>query len=163
MAAQMGLEDLASDHPVRENLQDVVSEVDKLEAQVRGILDFARPFEPTLEPVDLSALVDALVTTLRPPLDAAGVGVEVKRDAGLPEAAADPAHLGQALQALVVNAIEAMPGGGRVTIALCASPRLPGGARITVEDTGRVPRTCASDLHAVHDDEADGDGRDRQW
>ena len=136
IAAQMGLEDLAADHPVRENLQDVISEVDKLEAQVRGILDFARPFEPTLAPVDLPVLVDDLVTTLRPQLDASGVSVEVKTDAGLPQAFVDSAHLGQALQALVVNAMEATPGGGRITIRLSPSPRLAGGARIAVEDTG---------------------------
>jgi len=136
MAAQMGLEDLAAGDPVRENLEDVISEVDKLEAQVRGILDFARPFEPSLAPVDLSVLVDELVTTLRPQLDAAVISVEVKTDAGLPQAFADSAHLGQALQALVVNGMEAMPGGGRVTIRLSPSPRFHGGTRIAVEDTG---------------------------
>ncbi|TMA37747.1 MAG: GAF domain-containing protein [Deltaproteobacteria bacterium] len=136
LAAQLALEHTAPDSPVHENLEDVLVEVDKLEAHVRGILDFTRPFEPHLEPTHLPALVGALLRTLAPRLEAGGVTVEVDVPGDVPLVRADPTHLGQVLQELVVNAIEAMGPGGRITISAAASSNGHGGVRIDVSDTG---------------------------
>lgn len=137
LATQLGLESAAPDDPVRENLEDVLAEVDKLETQVRGILDFARPFEPRLEPVPLDDLVRGLLATLGPRLDAGRITADVRVAADLPPVLADRAHLGQALQELAGNAIEAMPDGGTLSIegaALGRDGRRT--VRIVVGDTG---------------------------
>ena len=136
LAAQLALEQTAPDSPVHENLQDVLVEVDKLEAHVRGILDFTRPFEPRVEPTHLPALIDGLLRTLAPRLEAGGVTVELDVPADLPLVRADPSHLGQALQELVVNAIEATGAGGRITISAAASGNGLGRVRLGVTDTG---------------------------
>src|SRR5262249_57062485 len=93
------------------------TEVDKLEAQVRGILDFARPFEPTLEPVDLPSLLSSLLRTLSARLVASHVIAETDLPADLPHVQADRAHFGQALLEIIGNACDAMPDRGRITIA----------------------------------------------
>jgi signal transduction histidine kinase len=137
LATQLGLESAARDDPVRENLEDVLSEVDKLETQVRGILDFARPFEPRLEPVALDGLVRGILATLGARLDAGRIVADVHVAVDLPAVMADRAHLGQALQELVGNAIEAMPDGGRLSIEGSASGRDGRRTvRIVVGDTG---------------------------
>lgn len=135
LAAQLGLEDVPPDAPVRENLSDVLSEVDKLEAHVRGILDFARPFEPRPEAVDVAALVCSLEATLAPRAAASGVRLVVDVPADLPAPWADRTHLGQALHELAANALDAMPHGGVLTI---------GGARLEGDAT-RVALAVSDD------------------
>jgi signal transduction histidine kinase len=136
LATQLGLESVRAGESVEENLADVLVEVDKLESQVRGILDFARPFEPRLEPVDVPALVGSLLDTLAPRLAQAKVAVDVTTAPSLPPVLADRAHLGQALHELLGNAIDAMPGGGRVTIAVDGAGDGRPSVRIAVADTG---------------------------
>lgn len=136
LAAQLGLEATSAAHPVRENLEDVLCEVDKLEAQVRGILDFARPFEPTLEPVDLGGVLSPLLRTLFARLDANHIVAETDLPRDLPPVRADRAHLGQALLEILGNACDAMPDGGRITIAARLDPEQPRTIRLTLSDTG---------------------------
>jgi signal transduction histidine kinase len=56
---------------------------------------------------------------------------------GLPEITADPAQLNQVLVNLVVNALQAMPGGGRLTVQTRADVTSgEGHISLVVEDTG---------------------------
>jgi signal transduction histidine kinase len=116
LAAQLGLEGAAPDSPVRESLEDVLAAVDKLETQVRGVLDFARPFDPRLGPVEVGPLARTVLEAAAGRLAAARVEAVVDVSADVPPVLADAAHLGQAMQELVANAIDAMPTGGRVTV-----------------------------------------------
>lgn len=134
LAAQIGLEHVPDDANVRESLDDVLTEVDKLEAQVRGILDFARPFEPHLEPVALDVTVASVLATLGARMTAAGVETVVDVPPSLPAVAADRAHLGQVLHELAGNALDVMPHGGRLTIAARANGH--GRVWLTLADTG---------------------------
>ncbi len=135
LAAQIGLECAGANEPVADSLQDVLTEVEKLEAQVRGILDFARPFEPRLGPVALPALVREVLITLTPQLDAAGVTAQLAMPADLPSVHADAAHLGQAFQELVMNGVEASGAGGTVRLTAAVDD---GGrwVRVEVVDSG---------------------------
>jgi len=62
-----------------------------------------------------------------------GISVERRLEAELPEIAADASQLNQVLVNLVVNAIQAMPAGGKLTIA---TRRSRGCVVLSVEDTG---------------------------
>jgi len=135
LAAQIGLEGADPSHAVCESLRDVLTEVDKLEAQVRGILDFARPFEPRLEAVALPEVLGKVLVTLTPRLEAAGVTVTLDMPADLPPVRADPAHLGQAFQELATNAVEASAPGGRVTVAAAMADGARS-VRVRIADTG---------------------------
>lgn len=91
LAAQLGLETTGDDNPLRENLADILEAVAKLEAQVRGVLDFARPFEPRLERVDGGALIARVLEAAAGRLRAAGIHVAVDVPPDLPALRADPA------------------------------------------------------------------------
>jgi signal transduction histidine kinase len=121
---------------VRESFEDVLGAVDKLEAQVRGILDFARPFEPRLEPVELPALARSVLDAAAARLEESGVTVALDVPASLPAVLADRVHLAQAMQELLGNAIEALPQGGRVTIDARAADGDPPTVRLGVQDDG---------------------------
>jgi signal transduction histidine kinase len=56
-AAQLAREDVRSGADVAEALDEVIAEVDGLDRRVKDLLDFSRPFEPHLEPVHASEVI----------------------------------------------------------------------------------------------------------
>jgi PAS domain S-box-containing protein len=83
-------------------------------------------------PVDLRAVCREAIETARPTAEAHGIDLSLAADA-LPQTVGDAGRLGQALDALVSNAIKFTPGGGRVQLSLRASGDA---AVIEVSDTG---------------------------
>jgi PAS domain S-box-containing protein len=108
------------------------SEINRLDSVVKRFLDFMRAPELRLEETDLGQLVNEVAAIARPQMERAGVQPEV-RCAAAPPVHVDQALLKQALLNLVYNSIEAMPGGGRLTLAL---ERQGDGVEISVTDTG---------------------------
>jgi signal transduction histidine kinase len=136
LAAQLGREQVGANAGVRESLDDVLAAVDRLEAQVRGILDFARPFEPRRERVDVAALLADFGAQVAPQCETHGVRVDVRVDSATRPVSADATHLRQVLHELVRNALEAMPQGGTLTLAAADVPDERRRVRIVVEDSG---------------------------
>jgi signal transduction histidine kinase len=134
-AAQFASLDLPSGHPLRENIADIIGEADKLEARIKTLLNFAKPFEPRLVPCRVEPAVNYAVAALRSRMAAQGIALTVDLDPALPEAELDPAQIEQVLLALLSNAVEAMPTGGHLTVTGRVTEdgqRL----RIVVMDTG---------------------------
>ena len=101
----------------------------------RRLLEFSRPGSGHARELDLGEAVARAVPLLR---QAAGsrVRVELER-APAPRVRIDPVQLEQVLLNLVINARDAMPGGGRVRVEVGPDPAGPGGAaRLRVTDTG---------------------------
>lgn len=113
-----------------EILQVIVEEVDRLNGVVTQFLDYARPVKPEVAPVDVNEVVERTVRLLQVELGAA-VNLEVQPDAHGPRAMSDAEQLKQVLMNLVQNAVQAMPGGGRITIATAAAPDDPAGFRLS--------------------------------
>jgi two-component system sensor histidine kinase HydH len=89
--------------------------------------------QPQFRPVDVNELLDEAAKFYRPQLRAAKIDSRVEVSAPTP-IAADPDLLYRALSNLVLNAIEAMPDGG--TLSLSAGP-LDDGVRIEIADSGK--------------------------
>lgn len=136
IAAQLGLEQVGENAGVRESLDDVLGAVDRLEAQVRGILDFARPFEPRLQSVEVGALLGEFATEIGTQCAERRVVLDLRVAPGTRAVRADPAHVRQVLHELVRNAFEAMPQGGRLKLAAENAPSDVPRVRLVVEDTG---------------------------
>ncbi|MEP9355922.1 response regulator [Xanthobacter sp. KR7-65] len=106
---------------------------------IRKLLAFARkqPLEP--KPLDVRALMSETRLLVETSLGAE-VTLEVSVPDDVPNVYADQAQLGSALVNLAINARDAMPGGGRLTIGveLVAGSRGKGGRRVafSVADTG---------------------------
>lgn len=134
-AAQVAREDPDEAETVRESLDDIIHEADRLEHRVRSLLDFARPFEPTLERGQINPLVTDVVDSLRRRLPPA-VAVRCSLADGLPAVAFDPVQMTEVLEALAVNAVEAMHAAGALTIATRPAADGAGGVELMVSDTG---------------------------
>jgi signal transduction histidine kinase len=130
VAAQLATIGLPAEHPLRENFGDIIAEANKLEARVRGLLDFAKPFEPHLQPTRMADVVADAVGGLRSQIAAHAVEVVSEIDPDMPLVSIDHVQIGEVLLVLLSNAIEAMPNGGRidVRVALCA-----GGERVRID------------------------------
>jgi two-component system NtrC family sensor kinase len=121
-------------------LDEVLSQVERMDKAVRNLLSFARPPEPKLTLVDVNELIDKLFDFLAPQFAKQHIMAERRLAADLPWLTLDPDLMQQALINIALNAIQAMPEGGKFIIETRAV--LPAeGARGTVEiicaDTGK--------------------------
>jgi PAS domain S-box-containing protein len=111
----------------------VEDEIRRLEHLVSDFLSFARPRPLELRATDLLELFESVVSFGTPELEAAEIVVSIDVPADLPSLYVDRERLRQVLQNLVRNAIEAMAGGGRLTLRARA---VDGVLEIDVADTG---------------------------
>ena len=115
--------------------------IEHLNRIVEQILDFARPAEPQLTSVNLNELIEELSLLVRHKLKHQNVLLVQKLEPDLPRVPGDAPQLEQAFLNLILNAAEAMPEGGALTI-ISHSVRPPRGvqrpAHVAVEfkDTG---------------------------
>jgi signal transduction histidine kinase len=84
---------------------------------IKKLMLFARQTPPQKKPVGLNAVVEEALYFLESRCLKQGVSVERRLAPELPEIAADPSQLNQVLVNLAVNALQAMPAGGTLTIA----------------------------------------------
>jgi len=111
-------------------LRDAVA---RIEGAVRGLLTFARATDVHIEPVQLAGVVNRALELAAPRLEEARAGLV--RDVGpeLRPVLADGGKLVQVLLNLVLNACDAMPPGGELSIRAGVDGEV---ALIDVEDTG---------------------------
>ncbi len=117
----------------REEMEIIVSEVRRLEKLVDEVLGYSRVSRPEYRTTDVNALIRSVMMTLQDELRKDTVDVHLDLHPGLPVAEADEAQLRQALVNLVINAIDAMPSGGLLTLSTKCDGRY---FEIGVADTG---------------------------
>jgi PAS domain S-box-containing protein len=115
-------------------VQVLDKEIDRLDAVVKRFLDFTRPVELKLEATNLAELLREVIRVAQPQMQKTGVEVEELLANGVPEVWADRDLLKQAVLNLVLNAGEAMSGGGELRVELARRGEM---AEISVSDTGR--------------------------
>src|SRR5215470_9898469 len=115
-------------------VQVLDKEIDRLDAVVKRFLDFTRPMEVKLEQTQLSQLLKEVLEVARPQLQKANIDVAQSLPASVPEVFVDRDLLKQAVLNLVLNAVDAMPGGGQIKMELSRRGEM---AEIAVGDTGK--------------------------
>jgi PAS domain S-box-containing protein len=97
-------------------LREIVGETDRISRLVRDLLTFARGRTAERAPVDVLSAVERVISLLAIPAEKKRVRVEADVPGSLPLALADADGLHQVLVNLVVNAVNAVPEGGRVAV-----------------------------------------------
>ncbi len=110
------------------------NEIDRLDSVVKRFLDFTRPPEMHQEESGLKGILEEVLAVERPEFDKANVKLESRLDAGVGNVLVDRPLLKQALLNLLVNALDAMPGGGQLFVELRRRGEM---AEIEIRDTGR--------------------------
>jgi histidine kinase len=93
----------------------------------------ARQVDLNIEPFDLYALAQRVVSQIQPQIIAQNLDLLLESPSTPLLASADPDRVAQVLLNLVGNAVRYTPEGGRITVHMTASG---GMARVCVEDTG---------------------------
>jgi signal transduction histidine kinase len=110
----------------------IVTTINHLINRVEQILGFARPVSLTLRPGNLNEIVNDVLELLRPQLTAKKIEVRLSMDQPA-YGMLDDSSIRGALMNLVLNAIEAMPEGGTLSVAI---ERTAETIRIEIADTG---------------------------
>jgi two-component system NtrC family sensor kinase len=100
---------------------------------VKKLMLFARQVPPQRTRVDLNQIIEESLYFLESRCTKEGIKVVRLLSSDLPKVTADPAQMTQVLVNIAVNAIQAMPNGGRLTIQTQASDKF---VSLTIEDTG---------------------------
>lgn len=128
---------LAGDTLPKEVALDYLS---KMEAEltrstrlVRNLLDFARQSEPTLRQVNSNEIINRALSLVAHQAELQNIEVIKEFDPSLPELLADFDQLQQVCTNLILNAVQAMPEGGRLTLRTSADDNQ---VRLEIQDTG---------------------------
>lgn len=116
----------------RAQLTAVSREADRAVEILSDILDFAKPSPLDLKRVDLKALVASSLEALQIRFTERAVETALEAPAAVAVMASER-HLQQVLTIILINALDAMPFGGRLAISVSSSR---GVARVSVTDTG---------------------------
>ncbi|WP_219094572.1 ATP-binding protein [Pseudomonas sp. UMAB-40] len=118
----------------KRHLEYVVSEVSRINDLITDFLDFAKPSAPMRSTQAARPLVDDLIGFCAPELASHNIDVHIDDQAPGATLHVDARQLKQAGLNLIVNAIDAMPDGGRLTVAISSeSPYTV----ISISDTGQ--------------------------
>lgn len=123
----------AENDPRAKDNKIIEAKIEHLNRIVEQILDFARTTEPKFAAVNLNELVDELGLLVRHKLANQGIVMVRRLQPILPPVMGEAAQLEQAFLNLILNAAEAMPEGGTLTVKTRAAK-----SRVTIQfkDTG---------------------------
>jgi signal transduction histidine kinase len=130
------------DEVFREGAATLLAELAQLKQIVGRFSDFARMPAPEIQPVEFNALVADTLKLFAAQLAQARVQAVTELDAAVRTVPVDPEQMTRVLRNLMLNAIDAMPEGGTLTVRTAA---VPSGVRLEIADTGQglTPEECA--------------------
>ena len=111
----------------------IIETINHLANTVSQITNFARPLSLELREADLNEVVTNVLHLLEPQLASAGIEKSIDLQDGDMRARLDESSLRSALTNLILNALQAMPRGGRLVVK---TSRVDDSLRVEIEDTG---------------------------
>jgi len=117
----------------KKGLETIVTQVERITKIMNQLLTFARRRPSERQPIDLKQTVRDCLEILSERIMRHRIQVETDLEAALPPVRADQDHMSQVLLNLLINAVQAMPEGGRLRVGLAGAD---GHVKITVADSG---------------------------
>jgi len=129
------------DEVFREGTSTLLAELANLKQIIGRFSDFAKMPAPEMQAVNLNVLVAETMRLFEAQLAKAGIGASAQLDPALRPVHADGEQMTRVLRNLILNAVDAMPEGGALTVRTVA---MGSGARLEVSDTGQglTPEEC---------------------
>jgi len=126
--------DLPPTSPARAVVKDVRLEIAQINHILTDLLQTARPHPPDIRRSDLNTTVEHAVMLARQQALSKPIEIVLKKNPNLPETEHDSDQIHQVLLNLLLNAIQAIEGKGRITVEIESRAH---SAAIIVSDTGR--------------------------
>ena len=127
-------DEISLDNPKKHYLELARKEIQRVATLIRQMLDFHRPIQESAEPVNINQLLAETLLLEEKSIRKSGVRIKRDLEPALPLIFGAENQLKQVFYNIIINAREAMPGGGQ----LCISTRSNGQRiRIDISDTGK--------------------------
>jgi len=130
-------DDIPSDDPRNAILQEVLQQVKRLDKAVNDLLFFGKPSQPEFAYININEVLDATCKFASQHRSVMNIEKKMELATDLPTVFADPKQMQQIFLNLFLNAFQAMPGGGTLSVKTSAIFR--DGAQIVairIADTG---------------------------
>ncbi len=136
LTAETLLEEYAtlSDAEANELILDVLNQADRAGDIVKNLLDFSRSERPSFTDQSIAAVIDSTVKLVKNQIMVAGISLHREIPGDMPAIRGNLRNLQHVFLNLLLNAIQAMPGGGSIEVA--ASQDLQDYIRVDVKDSG---------------------------
>lgn len=121
----------------RDRCRLIAREAARIDELLESHLSQLRPRPFDVRPCELASLIEDTLTLLRPNLQKQRIAVRTVIAPDLPPVEASRAHLQQVCLNITMNAIDAMPNGGTLTIAVRPEIKRSAGVLLTFTDTGK--------------------------
>jgi two-component system NtrC family sensor kinase len=131
--AQMLARQIGSDDPRQMLVDKIVKQTFRASEITSNLLNFSRAASATFADVDLNAVIRDTLALVRHPLGSSQIQVDMLLDSDLPAIFGNANRLQQVFLNLFLNARDAMPSGGRLTVV---STRSNSHVEVHVTDTG---------------------------
>lgn len=113
--AEFLLADLPGHHPMREELETIIDQCQRISDQVKSLLDFARPSSLQSAPLNINEIIHDTLRLLKHMIKP-GHNIQLNLTPDLPPLMGDKYRLRQLFTNLLLNAFQAMPTGGSLQI-----------------------------------------------
>jgi two-component system, NtrC family, sensor kinase len=136
-------EQKGEDGELSETLDVIMTETKRCREIIRGLLDFARQRQSNYQ---VHSILDILKNSLKiisSHVQAAGIEVVTRFDASIPAMLVDGIQLEQVFLNLMINAIDAMPDGGTLTIRATMTSDDEAGISVSDSGTGITPENIS--------------------
>ncbi len=135
---------LGEDPALSPIMEEMTTQIGRIENAIRELLAFARPATPALADSDVNGIVARAARLVEPAADQADVRIRLDPDPGLPTVPVDRELMNQALVNLLMNAVQATPPGG---VVAARTERRGEELALAISDTGRG--IAAGDLEHI--------------
>ncbi|MFO0752116.1 MAG: ATP-binding protein [Thermodesulfovibrionales bacterium] len=154
-AVQMCRTEMGGGDPKREIMGEVLNQVNRLDRIVKDLLRYSRPKPLQLVPSRIGEILDKALFFVYPESRKHDIEIEVRKEEDAREVMVDPDLLQQIFLNIVMNAVQAMPKGGRLLISIARqkgvhdAPRAAGEEMLAIafRDTGKG--IAPEDLNAI--------------
>jgi two-component system NtrC family sensor kinase len=104
------------------SVEKIVTQADRCTKIIRSLLDFSRPKTPQKKLADVNAVLEECVSLLENQAQFHDITIEKSLSPNLPEIVIDPSQMQQVFINMLINAAEAMEGGGTLRISSWLDP-----------------------------------------
>ncbi len=133
MLSQMLMQKPEMSTEQRQSLQYILEEIERIDTIVKGLMDFARPVTLNLEQQPLVPILQSVLSLMEANLTHHQIHLDTDFSSDIPDFKFDSDKLKQAFMNIVLNAIDAMPHGGTLTVTTVQQDNR---VYIKISDTG---------------------------
>jgi two-component system nitrogen regulation sensor histidine kinase NtrY len=127
----------------RESTATLLAEISNLKSTIGRFSEFSRMPQPNYQQLELNELVQQVARVFQAQWQSGGkIDCRLELDKNVPPIAADADLLHRAISNLVLNAMDAMPVGGTITLATSRRENERVGLEVRDTGTGLTPEEC---------------------